>query len=210
MFWDESHETYFVLFSFTSVAYCIETNSPFSSHRWLRYPFKRPKDFFLSQTRSMYLTHMSLTLLPTGEKENIAGKLHAHRSVTQDWWHHCSASLVLRRFPHNAATMNFLRRRLSDSSFVANLPNGYMMDLQRPDNSTSSPVSPATERKHPQPLQPSHSSSTGTSIFSSISSAMKQTTQAAAGLIDHSASPTPPVAQKPKILLVIDDAHTDW
>ncbi|NXH18994.1 SYN3 protein, partial [Bucco capensis] len=107
------------------------------------------------------------------------------------------------------ARMNFLRRRLSDSSFVANLPNGYMMDLQRPDNSTSSPVSPATERKHPQPPQPSQSSP-GTSIFSSISSAMKQTTQAAAGLIDHSASPSPPVAQKPKILLVIDDAHTDW
>lgn len=106
--------------------------------------------------------------------------------------------------------MNFLRRRLSDSSFVANLPNGYMMDLQRPDNSTSSPVSPAMERKHPQPPQPSQSSSTGTSIFSSISSAMKQTTQAAAGLIDHSTSTTPPVAQKPKILLVIDDAHTEW
>ncbi|XP_071278835.1 synapsin-3 isoform X2 [Agelaius tricolor] len=106
--------------------------------------------------------------------------------------------------------MNFLRRRLSDSSFVANLPNGYMMDLQRPDSSTSSPVSPATERKHLQPPQPSHSSSTGSSIFSSISSAMKQTTQAAAGLMDHSAGPVPPAAQKPKILLVIDDAHTDW
>ncbi|XP_027680872.1 synapsin-3 [Chelonia mydas] len=106
--------------------------------------------------------------------------------------------------------MNFLRRRLSDSSFVANLPNGYMMDLQRPDNSTSSPGSPANERKQQQqPSQPSPSSSSGTSIFSSISSAMKQTTQAAAGLMEHSASPTP-VAQKPKILLVIDDAHTDW
>uniref|UniRef100_K7FVL7 Synapsin III n=1 Tax=Pelodiscus sinensis TaxID=13735 RepID=K7FVL7_PELSI len=106
--------------------------------------------------------------------------------------------------------MNFLRRRLSDSSFVANLPNGYMMDLQRPDNSTSSPGSPATERKQQQqPSQPSPSSSSGTSIFSSISSAMKQTTQAAAGLMEHSASPAP-VAQKPKILLVIDDAHTDW
>ncbi|XP_073180845.1 synapsin-3 isoform X2 [Lepidochelys kempii] len=106
--------------------------------------------------------------------------------------------------------MNFLRRRLSDSSFVANLPNGYMMDLQRPDNSTSSPGSPATERKQQQqPSQPSPSSSSGTNIFSSISSAMKQTTQAAAGLMEHSASPTP-VAQKPKILLVIDDAHTDW
>ncbi|XP_071751335.2 synapsin-2b [Centroberyx gerrardi] len=29
--------------------------------------------------------------------------------------------------------MNFLRRRLSDSSFISNLPNGYMTDLQRPD-----------------------------------------------------------------------------
>ncbi|XP_019344841.1 synapsin-3 [Alligator mississippiensis] len=106
--------------------------------------------------------------------------------------------------------MNFLRRRLSDSSFVANLPNGYMMDLQRPDNSTSSPVSPATERKQQQPLsQKPPSPSPGTSIFSSISSAMKHTTQAAAGLIEHSASPAP-VAQKPKILLVIDDVHTDW
>ncbi|XP_068172403.1 synapsin-2b [Antennarius striatus] len=31
--------------------------------------------------------------------------------------------------------MNFLRRRLSDSSFMSNLPNGYMTDLQRPDPS---------------------------------------------------------------------------
>ncbi|KAM4588972.1 synapsin-2b [Odontesthes bonariensis] len=29
--------------------------------------------------------------------------------------------------------MNFLRRRLSDSSFMSNLPNGYMTDLQRSD-----------------------------------------------------------------------------
>ncbi|XP_069002271.1 synapsin-2b [Embiotoca jacksoni] len=29
--------------------------------------------------------------------------------------------------------MNFLRRRLSDSSFMSNLPNGYMTDLQRTD-----------------------------------------------------------------------------
>uniref|UniRef100_A0A8C5UBG5 Synapsin III n=1 Tax=Malurus cyaneus samueli TaxID=2593467 RepID=A0A8C5UBG5_9PASS len=105
--------------------------------------------------------------------------------------------------------MNFLRRRLSDSSFVANLPNGYMLDLQRPDSSSSSPVSPATERRHLQPPQPVHSSSAGSSIFSSISSAVKHTTQAV-GLLEPSASPVPNVAQKPKILLVIDDGHTDW
>ncbi|XP_029453188.1 synapsin-3 isoform X2 [Rhinatrema bivittatum] len=107
--------------------------------------------------------------------------------------------------------MNYLRRRLSDSSFVANLPNGYMMDLQRPDNSTSSPASPATERKQQQQQSiSSSSSSSGTSIFSSISNAMKQTTQAAAGLVEQSGSPAPAVVHKPRILLVIDDPHTDW
>ncbi|XP_053318216.1 synapsin-3 [Spea bombifrons] len=107
--------------------------------------------------------------------------------------------------------MNFLRRRLSDSSFVANLPNGYMMDLQRPDNSTSSPVSPALERKQPQPPPaPASTTTSSTSIFSSITNAVKQTTQAAAGLVEPTGPPPPPVVLKPKILLVIDDSHTDW
>ncbi|KAM3926595.1 synapsin-3 [Leptodactylus fuscus] len=106
--------------------------------------------------------------------------------------------------------MNFLRRRLSDSSFVANLPNGYMMDLQRPDNSTSSPVSPALERKQQPPQQVPASSTSGSSLFSSITNAVKQTTQAAAGLVEQTGPPAPPVVLKPKILLVIDDAHTDW
>lgn len=39
--------------------------------------------------------------------------------------------------------MNFLRRRLSDSSFIANLPNGYMTDLQRPDPPPPPPPSAA-------------------------------------------------------------------
>ncbi|KAF6122000.1 synapsin III [Phyllostomus discolor] len=105
--------------------------------------------------------------------------------------------------------MNFLRRRLSDSSFVANLPNGYMTDLQRPDTSTSSPASPAMERRHPQPLAASFSSP-GSSLFSSFSSAMKQTAQGPpAGLLEP-LGPSTPVVQRPRILLVIDDAHTDW
>lgn len=106
------------------------------------------------------------------------------------------------------AAMNFLRRRLSDSSFVANLPNGYMPDLQRPESSSSSPASPATERRHPQPLAASFSSP-GSSLFSSFSSAMKQTPQAPSGLMEPPA-PVTPVVQRPRILLVIDDAHTDW
>lgn len=197
------------------------------------YSLKGPEESSLCKTHGMHLTNVSLILFPQEKNENITEKqsnippagfqggkpagldnnevpyIHTE-AFPQDWWHCCSVFLLLRGLPHNFTTMNFLRRRLSDSSFVANLPNGYMMDLQRPDNSTSSPVSPAMERKHPQPPQPSQSSSTGTSIFSSISSAMKQTTQAAAGLIDHSTSPSPPVAPKPKILLVIDDAHTEW
>ncbi|XP_008703855.1 synapsin-3 isoform X1 [Ursus maritimus] len=104
--------------------------------------------------------------------------------------------------------MNFLRRRLSDSSFVANLPNGYMTDLQRPDSSTSSPASPAMERRHPQPLAASFSSP-GSSLFSSFSSAMKQTSQAPSGLMEPP-GPSVPIVQRPRILLVIDDAHTDW
>uniref|UniRef100_A0A8C8WF63 Synapsin III n=1 Tax=Panthera leo TaxID=9689 RepID=A0A8C8WF63_PANLE len=104
--------------------------------------------------------------------------------------------------------MNFLRRRLSDSSFVANLPNGYMTDLQRPDSSTSSPASPAMERRHPQPLAASFSSP-GSSLFSSFSSAMKQTSAAPSGLMEPP-GPSAPVVQRPRILLVIDDAHTDW
>uniref|UniRef100_A0A8C8DPC2 Synapsin III n=1 Tax=Oryzias sinensis TaxID=183150 RepID=A0A8C8DPC2_9TELE len=60
--------------------------------------------------------------------------------------------------------MNYLRRRLSDSSFVANLPNGYMMDLQRPTptppgSSTSSPASPAAERRQPPSISTQSSAS---------------------------------------------------
>ncbi|XP_008255289.2 synapsin-3 isoform X1 [Oryctolagus cuniculus] len=104
--------------------------------------------------------------------------------------------------------MNFLRRRLSDSSFVANLPNGYMADLQRPDSSTSSPASPAMERRHPQPLAASFSSP-GSSLFSSFSSAVKQTPQTPVGVVEPPV-PSTPVVQRPRILLVIDDTHTDW
>uniref|UniRef100_A0A4W5NTC6 Synapsin III n=1 Tax=Hucho hucho TaxID=62062 RepID=A0A4W5NTC6_9TELE len=87
--------------------------------------------------------------------------------------------------------MNYLRRRLSDSSFVANLPNGYMMDLQSgprptPPSSTSNPASPATERRTPPSLPPQVPAS---------GSALGSTAQ---------------LAQNPKILLVIDDLHTDW
>ncbi|KAM8740521.1 synapsin-3 isoform 2-T2 [Acanthopagrus schlegelii] len=142
--------------------------------------------------------------------------------------------------------MNYLRRRLSDSSFVANLPNGYMMDLQRPTppgSSTSSPASPATERRQPPsipiPAQgsgpgpaagpapgpaPAPTSGAGSflSSFSSVvkSAQMAQNVAAAAhakaaaaaaeGASTGSSQPPKPVVRKPKILLVIDDQHTDW
>ncbi|KAL0181306.1 hypothetical protein M9458_023712 [Cirrhinus mrigala] len=121
--------------------------------------------------------------------------------------------------------MNFLRRRLSDSSFIANLPNGYMSDLQRPDppppppptaatkapaGPTPAPMvppaaksptaSPAPERR-PQPAQ-----STGSGFFSSITNVVKQTA-ASAGLVEQSPAA---VSRKFKILLVIDEPQHEW
>uniref|UniRef100_A0A3Q2CWS5 Synapsin-1 n=1 Tax=Cyprinodon variegatus TaxID=28743 RepID=A0A3Q2CWS5_CYPVA len=127
--------------------------------------------------------------------------------------------------------MNFLRRRLSDSSFMSNLPNGYMSDLQRPDPpappppTASSPsqqgAAPATASvpahsptKAPAPSQapasspvpqerrPSHS-------FSSITNVVKQTAASAAGFVEQSA-PSPSLSKKFKILLVIDEPQHEW
>ncbi|KAG9280581.1 synapsin-3 [Astyanax mexicanus] len=142
--------------------------------------------------------------------------------------------------------MNYLRRRLSDSSFVANLPNGYMMDFQRPSgppSSTSSPASPATERRQPpsqpaqlaqvakaaqaaQAAQPQAPPAGAGSFLSSFSSVVKtaqiaSAVQAKAAAAAHGesaaaaptatpAAPAKPAVRKPKVLLVIDDAHTDW
>lgn len=173
-------------------------------------------------------------------------------------WRNCWVNLcrLLRRFPgiflfvvpllvwptHQPATMNYLRRRLSDSSFVANLPNGYMMDLQRPTSpgsSTSSPASPATERR-PPPSLPSQTQVAGSvagsglgsgstsspgSFLSSFSSVVKSAQMAqnvaaaahaksaasmAADTAPGCAQLSKPAVRTPKILLVIDDQHTDW
>lgn len=157
-----------------------------------------------------------------------------------------SALLCLRCSLHSpplawqTTTMNYLRRRLSDSSFVANLPNGYMMDLQRPTppgSSTSSPASPATERRNPANILGqtlcsgpapgsglASGSGTGSflSSFSSVvkSAQMAQNVAAAAhakaaaasaeGAATGSSQPVKPINRKPKTLLVIDDQQTDW
>uniref|UniRef100_A0A7N9AZ33 Synapsin-1 n=1 Tax=Mastacembelus armatus TaxID=205130 RepID=A0A7N9AZ33_9TELE len=114
--------------------------------------------------------------------------------------------------------MNYLRRRLSDSTFISNLPNGYMTDLQRPDpaqpppsasttpakSPTGGPTPPATSpapEKKPQPAQ-----STGVGFFSSITNVVKQTA-ASAGLVEQSQVTTP---KKFKILLVIDEPQQEW
>ncbi|XP_020485257.1 synapsin-2a [Labrus bergylta] len=114
--------------------------------------------------------------------------------------------------------MNYLRRRLSDSTFISNLPNGYMTDLQRPEQAqppppatttpakspTTGPSSPATSpapEKKPQPPQ-----STGAGFFSSITNVVKQTA-ASAGLVEQTQVTTP---KKFKILLVIDEPQQEW
>ncbi|XP_027015270.2 synapsin-2a [Tachysurus fulvidraco] len=113
--------------------------------------------------------------------------------------------------------MNYLRRRLSDSTFISNLPNGYLSDLQKADPSQPSPPGVASEsapqvcptqnpslttETKPQPAaQPS-----GAGFFSSITNVVKQTA-ASAGLVEQ----TPvPVSKKFKILLVIDVPQQEW
>uniref|UniRef100_A0A672FLP4 Synapsin-1 n=1 Tax=Salarias fasciatus TaxID=181472 RepID=A0A672FLP4_SALFA len=100
--------------------------------------------------------------------------------------------------------MNFLRRRLSDSSFMSNLPNGYMTDLQRPD--PPAPPPPTASSPSQQGAVPSSSggSSGFFSSFSSITNVVKQTAASAAGFVEQSA-PSPSLSKKFKILLVIDE-----
>uniref|UniRef100_A0A3P8PQY7 Synapsin-1 n=1 Tax=Astatotilapia calliptera TaxID=8154 RepID=A0A3P8PQY7_ASTCA len=114
--------------------------------------------------------------------------------------------------------MNYLRRRLSDSNFMSNLPNGYMTDLQRPDAPQQSPaVSPGpaerrqstSQQQQPQQQQQQQSGGGGGGFFSSISNAVKQTTAAAAATLSEAADRAG-VSSSAKILLVIDDQQTDW
>ena len=122
--------------------------------------------------------------------------------------------------------MNYLRRRLSDSTFISNLPNGYMSDLQRPDPAAPQPAPPATATAaaaaapaksptagpappatSPAPeRKPSSSQSTGAGFFSSITNVVKQTA-ASAGLVEQSQVTT---SKKFKILLVIDEPQQEW
>nr|AAI10087.1 Synapsin IIb [Danio rerio] len=119
--------------------------------------------------------------------------------------------------------MSFLRRRLSDSSFIANLPNGYMSDLQRPDppppppadakppsGSPAAPLAPAENRSpssSPAPeRRPQPAPSSGSGFFSSITNVVKQTA-ASAGLVEQSPATA---SRKFKILLVIDEPQNDW
>ncbi|XP_048099239.1 synapsin-1 isoform X2 [Alosa alosa] len=104
--------------------------------------------------------------------------------------------------------MNYLRRRLSDSNFMSNLPNGYLSDLQRPDPPQQPPpqTSPAVS-PGPQERRPPASQSSGAGFFSSISNAVKQTTAAVATLTEAAERAG---GSHAKILLVIDDQQTDW
>ncbi|XP_075895092.1 synapsin-1 isoform X2 [Nelusetta ayraudi] len=126
--------------------------------------------------------------------------------------------------------MNYLRRRLSDSNFMSNLPNGYMQDFQRPDppqgqqgqqqvqqqqqgqqqqqQQQSPAVSPGPSERRQSTSQPQPASG-GSGFFSSISNAVKQTTAAAAATLSEAADRAG-VSSNAKILLVIDDQQTDW
>ncbi|XP_010898046.2 synapsin-1 isoform X2 [Esox lucius] len=109
--------------------------------------------------------------------------------------------------------MNYLRRRLSDSNFMSNLPNGYMTDLQRPDPPQQDPalMSPGPPERRPSVSQQSDSTGSGAGVgfLSSLSKAVKQTTAAVAEKVTEVADKAG-VASGAKILLVIDDQQTDW
>ncbi|XP_058391730.1 synapsin-1 isoform X1 [Diceros bicornis minor] len=126
--------------------------------------------------------------------------------------------------------MNYLRRRLSDSNFMANLPNGYMTDLQRPQppppppaapspGATPGPATATAERASTaapvaSPAAPSPGSSGGGGFFSSLSNAVKQTTAAAAATFSEQVGGGSGGAGRggaaARVLLVIDEPHTDW
>ncbi|KAM9343682.1 synapsin-2a isoform 2-T2 [Pholidichthys leucotaenia] len=114
--------------------------------------------------------------------------------------------------------MNYLRRRLSDSTFISNLPNGYITDLQRPEPAQPPPPGSAAPAKSPTPgptppttspgpeRKPQPAQSTGTGFFSSITNVVKQTA-ASAGLVEQTQVTT---SKKFKILLVIDEPQQEW
>ncbi|XP_040180305.1 synapsin-1 isoform X3 [Rana temporaria] len=107
--------------------------------------------------------------------------------------------------------MNYLRRRLSDSNFMANLPNGYMSDLQRPDPPAPPPpaVSPVPPAVSPEPS--GGGGGGGGGFFSSFSNAVKQTTAALSEQVSTAAGGVSGGASRgAKLLLVIDEPHTDW
>ncbi|CAM5174200.1 unnamed protein product [Eretmochelys imbricata] len=97
--------------------------------------------------------------------------------------------------------MNYLRRRLSDSNFMANLPNGYMTDLQRPQP-------PPVPRVPPRPPG---AGGGGGGFFSSLSNAVKQTTAAAAASFSEQVGGgSAGGGGRSRTLLVIDEPGTDW
>ncbi|KAM9822735.1 synapsin-1 isoform X3 [Syngnathus typhle] len=108
--------------------------------------------------------------------------------------------------------MNYLRRRLSDSNFMSNLPNGYMGDLQRaeppPQQQPSPAVSPGPSERR-QSVGQQQPAGGGSGFFSSLSNAVKQTTAAAAATLSEAADRAG-VSSSAKILLVVDDQQTDW
>ncbi|XP_048872081.1 synapsin-2a [Brienomyrus brachyistius] len=134
--------------------------------------------------------------------------------------------------------MNYLRRRLSDSSFIANLPDGYMTDLQRPDPPPQPPpqakgpvaprvTSPAPDRRAQpaQPAQPAEAAQAAQAVHHPQPPYSPQLAQSAGtgffssitNVVKQTAASAGLVEQTPtgapkkfKILMVIDKAQQDW
>uniref|UniRef100_A0A4W5LWD2 Synapsin-1 n=1 Tax=Hucho hucho TaxID=62062 RepID=A0A4W5LWD2_9TELE len=106
--------------------------------------------------------------------------------------------------------MNYLRRRLSDSNFMSNLPNGYMTDLQRPDPPQQDPAvvspGPPERRLSTSQLSEGTGSGAGAGFLSSFTKAVKQTTAAVAEKVTEVADKAG-VASGAKILLCCVRLH---
>ncbi|XP_049989087.1 synapsin-1-like [Alexandromys fortis] len=141
--------------------------------------------------------------------------------------------------PPPAAAMNYLRRRLSDSNFMANLPNGYLSDPQPPppppppsSSSALSPgggggvASPGSNMAAAAPAAAAAAAGAGSSpaaaapssvpspsgFFSSLSNAVKQTLseQVGGGGGGGGSGSGGRGGTAARVLLVVDEPHTDW
>ncbi|XP_076812487.1 synapsin-2-like isoform X2 [Clavelina lepadiformis] len=122
------------------------------------------------------------------------------------------------------SAMNFLKRRFSDNNFNANLPNGYMVDAEEEEeeqetsgpSSLQSSIASITGKVFPAVQQQAQSNRQNAGQRASTGQQHSGVSTSGGGFFASLASGNPLAALKPdnqdkyKLILVIDDQHTDW